>query len=65
MKLIQAYPYYIPVRAAAEYLHIKPEALRASMDQGKCPFGFSWALGNRRGYKIPTLAFETWMKKGA
>lgn len=62
--LVEIYPYCIPVLAAAELLHIKPEALRASIEQGRCPFGFSWKLGERSGYKIPTLTFVTWLMKG-
>ena len=38
--LIERYPLYIPVIAAAEFLHVGAEALRASIEQGKCPFGF-------------------------
>lgn len=64
-KLIQDHPQYIPILEAASYLHIKPEALRASIEQGHCPFGFSWKLGDRVSYKIPTLAFVSWITKGA
>ena len=63
-QLIEKYPWYIPVMSAAEILHIKPEALRAAMEQNRCPFGFSWKMGDRSGYKIPTLAFVTWLMKG-
>ena len=62
--LIERYPIYIPVPDAAEFLHMGAEALRASMEQGRCPFGFSWKLGDRNGYKIPTLAFVSWLTKG-
>lgn len=58
------YPFYIPVDAAAEFLHIKPANLRASIDQGRCPFGFSWTIGERSGYKIPTVTFVAWLTKG-
>lgn len=47
--LISAHPFCIPVYAAAEFLHIGEESLRASMDQCRCPFGFSWKLGERSG----------------
>lgn len=47
--LVETYPCYIPILAAAELLHIKPEALRASVEQGRCPFGFCWKLGDRIG----------------
>ncbi len=56
-QLIKDNPIYMPVAAVAEFLHISPAALRASIDQGRCPFGFSWTLGARSGYKIPTITF--------
>ena len=59
--LVETYPYCIPVLAAAEILHIKPEALRASIEQGRCPFGFCWKLGDRMAYKLPTMAFCSWL----
>mgnify|MGYP000260086200 CR=1 FL=1 len=62
--LCEAHPIYIPVSVAAEFLHVTPAGLRASIDQGRCPFGFSWSLGERSGYKIPTAAFFSWMTKG-
>lgn len=62
--LVETYPCYIPILAAAELLHIKPEALRASVEQGRCPFGFCWKLGDRIAYKIPTLAFVAWITHG-
>ena len=55
--LIEEFPLYIPVTKAAELLHMKPEALRASIEQKRCPFGFCWQLGDRVAYKIPTLTF--------
>lgn len=58
--LIERYPVYLPVSAAAELLHMTPETLRASIEQGTCPFGFSWRLGERSAYKIPTLTFYAW-----
>lgn len=63
-ELISAYPIYLPILAVAEFLHMKPEALRASIEQGRCPFGFSWKLGDRSGYKIPTVTFVAWFTKG-
>lgn len=63
--LCDAHPFYIPVDVAAEFLHVKPAGLRASIDQGRCPFGFSWTLGERSGYKIPTITFVAWLTKGA
>ncbi len=62
--LVEAYPLYIPVAAAADFLHIKEPALRASIESGSCPFGFSWRLGDRSAYKIPTITFVAWLTKG-
>ena len=62
--LIQRYPIYIPVSEAATFLHMGADALRASMEQNRCPFGFSWKLGSRSGYKIPTVTFVAWYTKG-
>lgn len=62
--LCAAHPLYIPVDAVAAFLHVKPACLRASIDQGRCPFGFSWTLGERSGYKIPTTTFVAWYTKG-
>ena len=64
-RLVEQYPMYIPVLAAAELLHLKPESLRASIEQGRCPFGFCWSLGERMAYKVPTLAFVAWLTHGA
>lgn len=60
-RLVEAYPHYIPVLAVAEFLHLKPAALRAAMEQGRCPFGFCWKLGDRFSYKISTTAFCSWL----
>lgn len=62
--LCEAHPIYIPVREAAKYLGVAEDSLRAAMDQNRCPFGFSWRLGERGGYKIPTMAFASWLAKG-
>lgn len=62
--LVANHPAYIPISEAASFLHINPECLRASIDQNRCPFGFSWQLGERSGYKIPTIAFVSWLTKG-
>ncbi len=63
--LAQKHPVCIPVRAAANFMGASEDGLRASMDQGICPFGYGWQLGEKRAYKIPTLAFVAWMTKGA
>ena len=62
--LVTTYPRWIPISAAAEFLHIKPEALRASIEQGSCPFGFCWKLGDRMAYKLPPVTFFCWYTKG-
>ena len=62
--LCDKHPFYLPVDVVAEFLHMKPSGLRASIDQGRCPFGFSWSLGDRSGYKIPTVTFLAWYGKG-
>lgn len=61
---VEEYPLYLPVIVAAQLLHLKPEALRASIEQGRCPFGFCWQLGDRVSYKIPTLTFVQWLTNG-
>ena len=62
--LVAAHPCYIPVAEAAAFLHKGTDALRASIEQSLCPFGFSWNLGDRNGYKIPTITFVSWLTKG-
>lgn len=62
--LCEEYPVCIPVRVAARFLGVAEDCLRASIDQNKCSFAFSWRLGERGGYKIPTLAFASWLTKG-
>lgn len=63
-QLVQTHPIYIPVSEAATFLHMGTDALRAAIEQNRCPFGFSWKLGDRNGYKIPTIAFVSWLTKG-
>lgn len=63
-ELCAMHPFYVPVDVAADFLHIRAACLRASIDQGRCPFGFSWTLGDRSGYKIPTPTFVAWYTKG-
>ena len=64
-ELADQYPLYIPISAAADYLHIKEAGLRAAIEQGTCPFGICWRLGARAAYKIPTITFDAWLTKGA
>lgn len=63
-QLVQTHPIYIPVSEAATFLHMGTDALCAAIEQNRCPFGFSWKLGDRNGYKIPTIAFVSWLTKG-
>ena len=63
-KIVSDYPTSIPVSVAAKFLGMSPSSLRAAIDQNQCPFGFSWRLGERRGYKVPTVAFHAWLTKG-
>lgn len=63
-ELVAAHPCYIPVAEAAAFLHMGTDALRASIEQSRCPFGFSWRIGDRNGYKIPTITFVSWLTKG-
>lgn len=63
-ELADQYPLYIPISAAADYLHVKEAGLRAAIEQGTCPFGISWKLGDRAAYKIPTITFVAWLTKG-
>ena len=63
-KMVEENPIYIPISIVASFLHVSPAALRASIDQGRCPFGFSWTLGERSGYKVPTITFVAWLTKG-
>lgn len=63
-ELVKKHPVSIPVRAVAQFLGVSENGLRASMDQNRCPFGFSWTLGERSGYKISSIAFFAWVTKG-
>lgn len=63
-ELADQYPLYIPISAAADYLHVKEAGLRAAIEQGTCPFGISWKQGDRAAYKIPTITFVAWLTKG-
>ena len=63
--ICRQYPVAIPVAVAAKFLGISKDCLRAAIDQNRCPFGFSWRQGDRAGYKIPTMAFYSWLLKGS
>ncbi len=63
--LCEEHPVCIPVREAAKFLGMAEDCLRAAILQGRCPFGLGWQIGTARsGFKIPTMAFATWMAKG-
>lgn len=62
--LVLKNPFFIPIQVAADFLHMGADNLRASIEQGMCPFGFSWKSGNRTAYKIPSLTFASWVLKG-
>ena len=62
--ICRQYPVAIPVSVAAKFLGMSKECLRAAIDQNRCPFGLSWKQGTRAGYKIPTIAFHSWLTKG-
>lgn len=57
---------YITAQAAADFLGMDVDTLRASAEAGRCPFaisGRSWSKGNRFT-KIPKLAFYNWITQG-
>ena len=62
--IVSTYPISIPVDVIAKFLGMSPACLRASINQNHCPFGFSWKIGERSGYKIPTITFYSWLTKG-
>lgn len=64
--LCEKYPVSIPIREAAKFLGMSDDGLRAACLQGRCPFGFGWTSegAERSGFKLPTMAFISWMTKG-
>lgn len=58
-------PYSLSIEKAASFLHTTPECLRASIEQGRCPFGYAWAVGDRISYKIPTITFISYVTNGS
>lgn len=40
-QLITAHPIYLPLPEVADFLGMDPSNLRASIEQNRCPFGFS------------------------
>lgn len=63
-ELSKKYPRYLPLEVCSEVMGCKEAGLRASIDQGSCPFGISWKLGDRAAYKIPTYTFMSWYTNG-
>lgn len=67
-ELCRKYPIDIPVKDAAEFLHMHPESLRYSIVQGTCGFNaLSWIKpgAKNRGFLIPTLPFYQALTGGA
>lgn len=64
--LVRQYPDYIPIDQAAGFLNTDAESLRTAIDQGKCPFGYSWRRDDRgyRAFKIPSTTFYLWYTAG-
>lgn len=60
--LVERNPFFIPLAEAAQYLHMNPEGLRASITNGQCPFGIAWQkdIRGNKAFKIPTLKFYLW-----
>jgi hypothetical protein len=57
-ELCEKYPIEIPLTEVAKYLHIKPESLRRSIEQGTCGFcALTWRNGTRPAFNIPTIPF--------
>lgn len=63
--LCEKYPVCIPIREVAKFLGASEDGIRAACLQGRCPFGYAWKIGERAGFKIPTMAFVCWLTKGA
>lgn len=61
-QLVSQYPDYIPIEQASIFLNTDAESLRTAIEQGKCPFGYSWKKEKRgyRAFKIPTTTFYLW-----
>ena len=62
-ELVEKHPVYLPVEALSKFLGMKPEALRACIRQGHCPFGVAYSVGSRFAYKIFTTTFLAWYLK--
>lgn len=60
--LVEKYPFKIPLTAAAEFLQMNAEGLKAALTRGNAPFGFGYQKtdGGTRVMVIPTLTFYLW-----
>lgn len=60
--LVQANPQKIPLGAAAKFLGVNAEGLKAALMRGNAPFGFAYQKsdGGYRVIVIPTVTFYLW-----
>ena len=60
--LADEHPLQIPLAAAAKFLGVNPEGLKAALMRGNAPFGFGYQLtdGAYRVMVIPTVPFYLW-----
>lgn len=60
--LCEKFPISLPTEKVAAFLHTDAESLKAAVEQGKCPFAYSWQKDVRgyRAFKIPTVTFYLW-----
>lgn len=58
--LMDKYPFNIPNKAAAEFLHISEQAYRAFLETGKA--GMAWRQEGKlnKAYDTPTCKFARW-----
>ena len=63
-RLVDKYPYRIPVDALSSFLHIDAQSLRAYLESGINAFGMAWKkIGkDNHAYAIPTAQFLRWYK---
>ena len=61
-KLCDEHPMIIPLRAAASFLGMNEEGLKAALMRGNAPFGFAYQKGDGayRVSVIPTVTFYLW-----
>lgn len=60
--LVEKYPRKIPLKAAADFLGMNEEGLKAALMRGNVPFGFAYQKtdGAYRVIVIPTTTFYLW-----